>query len=137
MKKRQPHQAADRFYDYLMKNRSQVLRYAVAALVTGLIQFFASRMLPLESGVLLMFLARIFLLFYACKYWVYKERETGFYYTARQLMLAVMLTVLLVWLVNQLILTLGNGKIVGYGLMAVQEVVIFLLHQFLIFRKAD
>ncbi len=136
-KKRQPHQAADRFYDYLMAHRSQVLRYAVAALVTGLLQFFISRLIPLDEGVLIAFGLRFVLLFVAAKYWVYREGGTGFFYTAKQIMLAIMIFVLLEMAITYLTIWLGNGLLISYVMLSVNEIGIFLIHQFLIFKEQD
>jgi len=137
LKRRQPHQAADRFYDYLMAHRSQVLRYAVAALVTGILQFFFSRLTPWDYGMTLAFALRLILLFVVCKYWVYRERGTGFFYTARQAMLGIMAFILLALAINYISLWLGNGLLLSYGMQALHEVGIFCLFQFLIFKEQD
>lgn len=136
-KKKEINQAADRFYDYLMAHRPQVLRYAVAALVTGLLQFFVSRMIPLESGVMIAYGVRFLLLFYVAKYWVYQEKGTGFFETARQMMIAVMVFMILTVVMNYLMLFLGNRTWISYSLMAVSEIATFLLYQFLIFKERD
>ena len=136
-KKKSLNQAADRFYDYLMAHRSQVLRYAVAALVTGLLQFVVSRLIPLESGVMIAFGVRFLLLFYTAKYWVYKEKKTGFFETARQMMIAIMVFMILTMGINYLMIFLGNRVWISYGLQAVSEIITFLLYQFLIFKERD
>lgn len=137
VKKRDLNQAADRFYDYIMAHRDQVYRYVVAAVFTWILQFIFSRMIPLVYGVALAFALRLLLLFFVCKYWVYRERGSGFFCTARQAMLAVMIFILLVLAVNYISLWLGNSLLIGYIMQALQEVSIFLMFQLLIFKQED
>ncbi len=140
IKKRQPHQYADRFYDYLIAHKEEVLRYITVALVTGLIQFVLERAFPVSEGSSLLPLGiRFILLFYALKYWGYKEIGSGVFYTARQLMIAIMAIFSATWLGYQLIILIGGWigaeAIVRYVGMALIEVIYFLLFQFLIFKE--
>ena len=137
IKKRQPHKYADRFYDYLMAHREQVLRYLVLAVISGLLHFFISRMIPLESGMMIGYGIRFLILFYGAKYWVYKEWGSGFFYTARQIMLAIMAVVLMSIGANYLTLFLGNRLLIGYVMQGVYEIAVFLVYQFLIFKQED
>ena len=139
IKKREPYQYADRFYDYLIEHRAQVLRYITAALVTSLIQFVLERVFPANGGtVLLPTVARFFMLFYTLKYWVYKEAGTGFFYTARQFMIAMMAVITATWVFYQLILLLealfNGGALLTYIAKALLEVCFFVLYQFCIFK---
>ena len=140
IKKRQPHQNADRFYDYLMAHKEAVLRYITAALVTGLIQFILERVIPGEGNAILFPIAvRFILLFFALKYWGYREIGTGGFYTARQLMIAFMAVFFATWGGYQLIILIagimGSEAIVRYVGMALLEIVYFLIFQFLIFKE--
>ncbi len=140
IKKRQPHKYADRFYDYLMAHKSEVIRYITAALVTALVQFVLERVIPGTGGAILLPQAlRFLLLFYALKFWAYREAETGFFYTARQMMIAVMAVTVSTWLCYQLIILLerllGGGALISYIGKAVLEIVFFILFQFYIFKE--
>lgn len=137
MRKRNLNQAADRFYDYLLEHRSTVLRYLAVAVVSGLLHFLVSRMIPLESGVVIGFFLRFLLLFYGAKYWVYREQGSGFFYTARQLMIAVMAVTVLTVAVNYLTIFLGNRLWISYLLQGIYEIVLFFLFQLLIFKQED
>ncbi len=141
IKKRTPHQYADRFYDYLIAHKKQVLRYITVALVTALIQFVLERLLPTKGAIILLPQAlRFLLLFYALKYWAYREAGTGFFYTARQMMLSIMAVMFGTWLLYQLILLfadlLGGGALLSYIGKAILELLYFCLFQFLIFKEA-
>ena len=140
IKKRQPHQYADRFYDYLMEHKSEVIRYITAALVTALIQFVLERIIPGNGGaILLPQVVRFLLFFYALKYWAYREIGTGFFYTARQIMLAMMAVTVATWLFYQLIILLegllGGGALITYIGKALLEIFFFILYQFYIFKE--
>ncbi len=140
IKKRNPHQYADRFYDYLIAHKGEVIRYVTAALGTALIQFVLERFVPLQGGALLLPQAlRFILLFYILKYWAYREQGTGFFYTARQMMIAVMAVMVSTWLFYQLIILLerliGGGALIAYIVKALLEIFYFLLFQFLIFKE--
>lgn len=140
IRKRQPHQYADRFYDYLIDHRSEVLRYITVALVTALIQFVLERVIPAEGGaVLFPQVIRFLIFFYALKFWAYREGGTGFFYTARQMMIAVMTVTVVTWLTYQLIILferlIGGGALITYIGKAILEIVYFVLYQFLIFKK--
>lgn len=140
IKQRKPHQYADRFYDYLMAHKTQVLRYITVALVTALVQFALERVLPLKDTlVLLPQTLRFLLLFYALKYWAYQEGGTGFFYTARQMMLAIMAVMVGTWLLYQLILLfeglIGGGALLSYIGKAILELFYFCLFQFGIFKE--
>ena len=140
IKKRQPHQSADRFYDYLMAHKSQVLRYITAALGTALIQFVMERLLPQEDALILLpQTLRFLLLFYLLKYWAYGEAGTGFFYTARQMMLSIMGVMFSTWLLYQAILLLatlfGGGALFGYIVKALLELFYFCFFQFFIFKQ--
>ena len=139
IKRRQPHQAADRFYDYLMAHRTEVLRYIIAALVTGLIQFAIKRLLP--GGETIAFAVRHLVLFAVLKYWAYNEGGSGFFYTARQLMIAFMIFVVLTLGVNYLTIFVaglfGYPVLFNYIFQALYEIVCFLIYQFFIFKEQD
>ena len=139
-KKRQPHQSADRFYDYLVAHKEEVLRYVTVALISGLIQFLLERLLPATgNGILLPSLLRFILMFYALKFWGYREIGSGGFYTARQLMIAIMAIFTATWIFYQLIILfagwIGSEVIVRYVGMALLEIVYFLLYQFIIFKE--
>lgn len=139
IKKRQPHQYADRFYDYLIAHKGEVIRYVTAALVTAVIQFILERLVPWQGGGLLLPQAlRFVLLFYILKYWAYAEQGTGFFYTARQMMLAIMAVTVSTWLFYQLIILLerliGGGALISYIVKALLEIFYFVLFQFFIFK---
>ncbi len=139
IKTRKPHEAADRFYDYLMAHRTEVLRYIIAALVTGLLEFLLKRFL--SGGELLAFSLRHLILFTVLKYWAYNEGGSGFFYTARQGMIAFMSLVVLTLAVNYLTLFLaswlGYAMVIKYILQALYEIACFLIYQFLIFKERD
>lgn len=137
MRKRNPNQAADRFYDYLLEHRSTVLRYLAVAVVSGFLHFLISRLIPSGSSVVIGFFLRLLLLFYGAKYWVYQERGSGFFYTARQLMIAVMAVTVLTVAVNYLTIFLGNRLWISYLLQGIYEIALFFLFQLLIFKQED
>ncbi len=140
IKKRQPHQYADRFYDYLIAHKGEVIRYITAALVTALVQFVLERVIPGNGGaILLPQVVRFLLFFYALKYWAYREAGTGFFYTARQMMIAVMAVTVATWLLYQLIILLegllSGGALITYVGKALLEIFFFILYQFFIFKE--
>ena len=136
-KKRDINRTADRFYDYLMARRGQILRYATAALITGLIQFFFRRLVPADNYV--PFVLRMLLLFPVLKLWVYRERGTDGFYTARQLMLAVMLITLvtlgILYLEILLVGLFARIVLFHYICQFILEIAYFVLFQFIIFKE--
>lgn len=139
LKKREPHRHADRFYEYLIDHKGEVLRYAAAALVTALIQFFIRRLVPGANAAMIAFAVRFFLLFYALKYWAYREIGSGAFYTGRQMMLAVMLVFVGTLVFNYLTIfavgLLGHAALVNYVMQALLEIFYFVVYQFLIFKE--
>lgn len=135
-KRRDINGAADRFYDYLMARRMQILRYVTAALVTGLIQFFFDRLvMPEGYGTLVPFLLRMALLFPILKLWVYRERGTDIFYIGRQLMLTVMLVIIVTLVLMNLGILLGAFHILFFFLFRLLlEIAYFILFQFIIFK---
>lgn len=141
VKKREFNRAADRTYDYLMEHRDQVLRYLAAAVATGLLQLLLEWLLfSLNIGTLLPFLVRGSLLFIAAKFWVYRERGTDFFYTARQAMLAIMLVLIAATVINFLTSLLMTAvaypapvRLVGQGLL---EILYFMIYQLIIFKES-
>ena len=134
--KRDLNQAADRFYEYLMERKGEVLRYITVALVTGIIEFLMNRFLPLSGyGILLPFLVRFFATFYLLKYWAYGEIGSGPFYTGRQLMIGFMLITVTTWALNLLTVWLagvtGNPTLINYVLRAVREIAYFVFFQFI------
>ena len=71
-KNKETNRFADRFYQYLMERRDEILRYVTAALVTALLQYFLRRAATAtDYGILVPFLIRFALMFLLLKYWVY------------------------------------------------------------------
>ncbi len=133
-------QAADRFYDYMMEHRSEILRYITVALVTGILEFSMKRWIPLSGyGLLLPFLVRFFAMFYLLKYWAYGEIGSGPFYTGRQLMVGIMLVVIATWALSFLTVWLagltGRPVLINYILRALQEIAYFIFFQFIIFKE--
>lgn len=140
LKKRDPYKYADRFYDYIMAHKGEVLRYITAALVTALVQYFLKRFfVATEYGVLVPFTVRFILLFYALKYWAYREGGTGAFYTGRQLMLAIMIitvgTMIFNYITIFLVGLLGRPVLINYILQALVEIFYFVVYQFFIFKE--
>lgn len=139
LKKRDPNRHADRFYEYLMDHKGEVLRYAAAALVTALIQFAIRRFVPGENATMLAFVVRFFLLFYVLKYWAYGEIGSGAFYTGRQLMLAIMIVFAGTLGFNYLTIfavgVFGRATLVNYIFQALLEIFYFVVYQFLIFKE--
>ena len=139
-KKPNLNQSADRFYDYLMQRKGEILRYITVALVTGILEFLAKRWIPLSGyGILLPFLGRFFAMFYLLKYWAYQEKGTGPFYTGRQLMLGIMILCLATLVLNHLTIFLvgltGKALLMSYGVRALQEIAYFVFYQFIIFKE--
>lgn len=134
--KKQVHRRADRFYDYLIDRKSQVIRYITAALVTGVVQFLLQYFLPIDAFT--GFILRFLLFLPWLKFGVYKEKFNLFE-TLKQLMIAIMLVVLLQLGINYLIFfmttLLGHGRIVSYVGIALLEVLYFILFQFVVFKE--
>jgi hypothetical protein len=137
LRKRDPNRHADRFYDYLIAHKGEVLRYVTAALVTALIQYLL-RLFFDQTGMIA-FVVRFFLLFYILKYWVYREIGFGAFYTGRQLMLAIMIILVGTVIFNYLIVLLadltGRPMLIGYTIQAIMEIFYFIIYQFLIFKE--
>ncbi len=138
--KKDLNRAADRFYDYLMEHKSEVLRYITVALATGILEFLMKRFLPLSGyAILLPFLVRFFAMFYLLKYWAYGEIGSGAFYTGRQMMLAIMTVFAATWLLNLLTVWLadvtGNPILMSYLIRALTEIAYFVFFQFIIFKE--
>ncbi|MBQ8894881.1 MAG: hypothetical protein IJ043_10805 [Clostridia bacterium] len=143
LKKRDPNRHADRFYEYLIAHKKQVLRYITVALVTALIQFVLKRLLggTINFGEMIPFGVRFVLMFLALKYWVYEEGGTGGFYTARQVMLAVMIITVGIFIFNYLTILLvgwlGHTILINYIMQALAEIFYFAVYQFLIFKEPE
>ncbi len=132
--------AADRTYDYLLSHRKQILRYLAAAVATGLLQLLLEWVLfSAGIGTLIPFFLRAALLFAAAKFWVYEEKGTGAFYTARQIMLTFMLILIASALVNALSLALmkrvAHPMLIRYSFQGLLELLSFLIYHFIIFKK--
>lgn len=133
---------ADRFYDYIMAHRGEVLRCAAALLVTGLIEYLLVLFLPFGSANnMIAFAIRFFLLFYIAKFWVYREIGSGGFYTGRQMMLAIMIMTVSVFVFNYLTIFLAGffekPVLIRYILRALFEILYFAVFQFLIFKEPE
>ncbi|MBQ6823331.1 MAG: hypothetical protein IJP27_01630 [Clostridia bacterium] len=140
IKNRDPHRFADRFYDYMMAHRDEILRYAVAALITGLLQYLAERLLGNHSfSNMIPFAGRFILMFLALKYWVYGESGSGAFYTLRQLMLGIMIIVVGTYIINYLqifaVTILGHIILFHFLFQALMEIFYFCAYQFFIFKE--
>lgn len=127
---------ADRFYDYLIARKKQVLHYITAALVTGVFQFLAQYFL--QVGSFWGFILRFALLLPWLKWGVYKQK-TNVFDALKQWMIAIMLIFVLQFGINYLIIflssLLGNGQVVYYICTAVLEILYFLVFQFIVFKE--
>ena len=115
------------------------MRYIIAALVTGLLEFALKRFFP--GYDVPAFVLRHLLLFAALKYWAYNEGGSGFFYTARQGMLAMMIVPVLTLGTNYLTLFfagwIGYALVFQYLFLALYEIACFLIYQFIIFKERD
>lgn len=139
-KNKETNRFADRFYQYLMERRDEILRYVTAALVTALLQYFLRRAATAtDYGILVPFLIRFALMFLLLKYWVYKEKGTGAFYTGRQLMLALMaipvITLAFNWLAIVVISFAGHAVFINYLFQALLEIAYFAAYQFFIYKE--
>lgn len=127
---------ADRFYDYLIAHKGQVLRYVTAALVTGVLQFLLQYFLPVSA--LLGFAFRFLIFLPWLMFGVYRQKPNVFE-ALKQLMIAIMLVILLQFGINYLIIffssLLGHGQVVYYVCTALLEVLYFLVFQFVVFKE--
>ncbi len=140
--KKSPHAAADRFYQYLIDRREEVLRYILAALATGIVQYLLQLFLPdIGYWVLLPYAVRFFALFYLLKYWAYGEGGSGAFYTGRQLMIAIMGVLIVTWLLQNLTLffaaLLGNARLVQYVGSLFMELAYFFFFQLIVFKEPE
>ncbi len=142
IRKRNPHRLSDRFYDYLVAHKGEVLRYVIAALVTSLLSYLGARLfVSVEMLDFTVFLVRFPILFILLKYWVYKEFGAPIFRVARQIMIAIMAISIVTWILLQAIALLGGlvsgwmGFVVIYLLRFLIEVAYFLIYQFFIFKN--
>lgn len=139
-KKKPQHYYADKFYEYMIERKQEILRYITAALVTGLLQYFLKTFFSASGyGILVPFLVRFTLLFVAMKYWVYREIGTGAFYTGRQLMLYIMIIMVSNLIFNYLTIfivgLLQRPILVNYIIQALAEIFYFVIFQFFIFKE--
>ena len=138
-KKKKPHRAADRAYEYLLIRKGQILKYIIVALLTGLFQFLAARLLSMPA--IAAFFLRMVLMFALLKIWAYPQSGKEGFTVARQGMIAAMVLLLFTALLNSLILLLANltakPMLMAYLGNSLLEILYFILYQFLIFKEND
>jgi len=139
-KKRSINSAADRFYHYIMERRDEVFRYITVALTTAVFMYFLQRSTTATGyGILIPFVLRFFAMFYLLKYWAYREKGSGAFYTGRQLMLAIMMitlaTIVFYYLTLFVAGVAGHPVFINYFGQLLLEIAYFVIYQFVVFKE--